>query len=299
MLFPEGQVKLPAHSTGGFDHGDVHLPSGRVFVAQTANGTVEILDGVQKIHLASMGNCQEASGVLCPQKEEIVFAAARGTGKILVINPSLLNVKNEFTIGSRPNGLAFDSKRKRLLVLDVQDENARLVETHNGRVIASTKLPGRPRWCSYDRKTDAFIINIKEPSQVVFLKAGILEQFRIAEISIAGPHGLDIDSEKRIAFVACDGGSVVTLDLDSNREISEISIAGEPDVIWFNVQRDLLYCAVGKQGVIQVIDTRTSKIIQELKTEEGAHTFAFDNFRQRLYAFLPRSCLASIYKETS
>ncbi len=39
-----GFVDLPPHAKGGFDHGDVHLESGRVFVAHTDNGTVEIID---------------------------------------------------------------------------------------------------------------------------------------------------------------------------------------------------------------------------------------------------------------
>jgi hypothetical protein len=31
-------VALPSDPGGGFDHGDVHLPAGRVFVAHTARG---------------------------------------------------------------------------------------------------------------------------------------------------------------------------------------------------------------------------------------------------------------------
>ena len=42
-----GEVQLPAHKRPrGFDHGDVHLGSGRVYVAHTANGTVEVIDGI-------------------------------------------------------------------------------------------------------------------------------------------------------------------------------------------------------------------------------------------------------------
>lgn len=40
-------IRLPFHSSGGFDHADVHLQSGTVFVAHTANGTVEIIDGLK------------------------------------------------------------------------------------------------------------------------------------------------------------------------------------------------------------------------------------------------------------
>jgi len=50
--------------------------------------------------------------------------------------------------------------------------------------------------------------------------------------------------------------------------------------------------------VIEVIDTRKLVVDERAGTEEGAHTFTFDRIRQRLYAFLPKSCRASIYKET-
>ena len=57
-------------------------------------------------------------------------------------------------------------------------------------------------------------------------------------------------------------------------------------------------CAIGKPGVIDVIDIHKMTLVEEIHTEEGAHTFAFDNARQRLYAFLPHSCRAAVYKET-
>jgi hypothetical protein len=42
-----GEVQLSAHQRPrGFDHGDVHLGSGRVCVAHTTNGTVEVIDGI-------------------------------------------------------------------------------------------------------------------------------------------------------------------------------------------------------------------------------------------------------------
>jgi predicted kinase len=47
-----------------------------------------------------------------------------------------------------------------------------------------------------------------------------------------------------------------------------------------------------------VIDTHKLVVAERVTTEEGAHTFMFDRIRQRLYAFLPKSCRASIYKET-
>jgi DNA-binding beta-propeller fold protein YncE len=116
-------------------------------------------------------------------------------------------------------------------------------------------------------------------------------------VSSDGPHGLDIDSAAGKAFVACDGGMVVALDLATGREIARTPIAGEPDVVWVNPSRHRLYVAIGKPGLIEVIDTRFLTPIEKVVTEESAHTTAFDRVRQRLYVFLPRTCRAAVYEE--
>ena len=80
-----GRVRLPEHAAGEFDHGDVHMPTGRVFVAHTANGTVEIIDGERLAFERTLHGCPEGSGVLCTGAEtSLVFAAALGAGTVLV-----------------------------------------------------------------------------------------------------------------------------------------------------------------------------------------------------------------------
>ena len=115
-----GEVELPAHTgPGGFDHGDVHQATGRVFVAHTANGTIEVIDGERLRHLATLADCPEASGVICPPSTDVVVAAARATGEVLFIDPVRSWLKSRVTVGGRPNGLAWDARRQRVLVADV------------------------------------------------------------------------------------------------------------------------------------------------------------------------------------
>jgi len=291
-------VNLPRHQTGGFDHADVHLESGRVYVAHTSLGTVEIIDGEKAKHLTTISGCLEGSGVICAQKENLVFAASRGTGKILVIDALTNRVLREPQAGLAPNGLAWDTKHKRLLVADVQDNKARLVDPYSGELISSIQLAGRPRWCAYSATRDQFLVNIREPSGVAILAPENLSQESFLPVSVAGPHGLDLDDNNGLAYVACDDGSVVVLDVSTEHEDAVVPIGGGPDVIWLNTPRHRLYCAIGKPGVIEVIDTEKLTVIEKINTEEGAHTFTFDKKRQRLYAFLPKSCSAAIFDET-
>jgi len=292
-----GSVGLPPYAATKFDHGDVYVPTGRIFVAHTARGTVEVVDGEAAVHTGTIHGCPEASGVLCAQDEGVVFAAARGAGKILVIGADSGEVTNETRVGARPNGLAWDSRRKRLLVADVDDFRARLVDYPQCRVLTDVLLPGRPRWGIYDDHTDRFLVNIREPACVTVISAESLEERARWPVSAAGPHGLDLDRDNGRAFVASDAGVVCVLDLATGRELGTVDIAGEPDVIWYSPRSARLYVAIGRPGVIDVIDMQTLKRIDQITTEEGAHTTAFDRTRRRLYVFLPGSCRVTVYEE--
>lgn len=297
MLKQLGQVDLPRHASGGgFDHGDVHLESGRIFVAHTANNTIEIIDGERLRHLTTISDCDEASGVLCAQEEHLVFAASRGTGRILAIDAVTAEVSG-LTAGSKPNGLAWDTRRKRLLAADVSDSSARIVDPHSKQLLSTIRLLGRPRWCVYDSRFDEFLLNIRDPSGIQTISAESMKEERFLPVSVGGAHGLDIARGEDRAFVACDGGDVVVLDLKTGKEIAVIPIAGEPDAIWFNAGKERLYCAIGRPGVVDVLDTSGKVVAEQIKTEEGAHTTVFDQARQRLYVFLPKSCRASAYEE--
>jgi DNA-binding beta-propeller fold protein YncE len=274
------------------------LPTGHVFIAHTALGTVEVIDGPRMMHVRTIRGCPEASGVLCAQEDALVVAAARGAGKVLVIDAATGEVRGSVQVGPKPNGLAWDPRRKCVLVADVQDHDARLVDPVLCRVVTATRLPGRPRWCVYDQGEDRFLVNIRSPACVAVLSAESVDEQAPWPVAAAGPHGLDLDPERGLVFVACDEGIVCAVDHLTGRELGRAEIAGEPDAIWYNPDRRRLYVAIGRPGVVDVIDTHTLRHIEQIATEDGAHTTAFDRARQRLYVFLPRSCRAAVYQET-
>jgi DNA-binding beta-propeller fold protein YncE len=306
MLALHGYVDLPppaGDGTSEFDHGDVHRDTGRVFVAHTAANTVEMFDGAKGEHLMTIPGCAEGSGVLCAQDEGIVFAAARGAGKILVIEARSGRSLGEITVGPRPNGLAWDTVHKRLLVADVQEHQARLLAPLDSSSDMSQlpaqviSLPGRPRWCVYDRARSRFLVNIREPACVAILSADTGTMLAPWHVSAAGPHGLELDADGGRAFVACDAGVVVALGLDDGRELGHTPIAGAPDAIWYNAHSGRLYVAIEDPGVVDVINSQTMSLEEESATERGAHTTAFDPERQRLYVFLPATCRVAVYDE--
>ncbi|MFH2109767.1 MAG: hypothetical protein ABIJ47_00750 [Candidatus Bathyarchaeota archaeon] len=290
-------MNLPSHQSGGFDHGDVFEKSGLSFVAHTGNSTVEMYEGWEGIHLKTISGVPEASGVLCAQAEKIAFAASRGTGKILVLDGVTGATIREVQAGSKSNGLAWDPRRHRLLVADVGDFHIRVVDPGDGKLIADMPLPGRPRWCKYSSSLDRFVVNIHEPSEVAIISPETARVEALIPLSASGAHGLDIDDESGFAYIACDGGAVVSVDLNKRKELDKVGILPNPDVAWLNVKRGLLYCANSKPGVVQVVDVKAMRIREEVPTEEGCHTVAFHQEAQKLHAYLPKSCRVAFYRE--
>lgn len=237
--------------------------------------------------------------MLCAQQEALTFAAARGAGKVLVIDSKSNAVLNEITVGLKPNGLAWNPLRKLLLVADVEDYSARLIAPVTGSTISKVRIPERPRWCVYDTKRDRFLVNVRDPAGVAMLNAYSLEEDGFIPVSATGPHGLDIDHNAGRAYVACDEKAVVSVNLRTRQEEQKIAIAGEPDVIWHNAMSHLLYCAIANPGVIDLIDTSKMELVDEILTEEGTHTLAFDNSRRRLYVFMPKKCQVAVYNEVN
>ncbi len=265
-----------------------------MYIAHTANNTVEVVDGNRMAHAVTIPGCPEASGVLCAQSEGLVFAASRGEGKVLVIDVGTDRKKREISAGSRPNGLAWDSTRRHLLVADVKDNKARLFDPSSGAELRSLALRGRPRWCLYDGKLDVFLVNVRDPPGVALISPETMSEKRFVPVSVPGPHGLESIEGAGRAFVACDGKSLVALDFLKGKEIASVPLSGEPDVLWLNPVMGHLYCAIGEPGVIDVIDTRTLSISGKVTTEEGAHTLTFDSTTQRLYSLLPNAnCVAA------
>jgi hypothetical protein len=117
------------------------------------------------------------------------------------------------------------------------------------------------------------------------------------EIPATGPHGLDLDVAAQRLFCACDAKRLICLDARSGKVSHDLALSGAPDVIFFNAQLGRLYVTIGDPGVIDIVDTERMRLVETIKTEAGAHTIGFDAQRNKVYAFLPGTHRAAVYRD--
>jgi len=299
-----GHVELPAHKgSGGFDHAAPHAASGHVFVAHTANDAVDIFDPAAGKHVGSIEGLTAVAGVLVSDRANLVITSNRGENSIGLFTPGAEPTVDKIPVGVRPNGLAYDPARRLILAANVGDPaipgsyTLSMVALDDRAVVHEIVVPGRTRWALFDPEAERFYVNIADPAVIVVIDARkpsvVAGTFAVPA---AGPHGLDFDLATRRLFCACDEGTLVTLDARSGKVLARNPLSGTPDVVFFNAARRQLYVAVGDPGVIDVFDTSAMRNIGRVETEKGAHTTALAPSGEQVFAFLPRTHRAAIYR---
>jgi DNA-binding beta-propeller fold protein YncE len=299
-----GSIDLPPHvGAGGFDHAAVHEPTGHVYVAHTANDALDVLDVEAQRYIGSIQGLKAVAGALVAEPD-LVFTSNRGENTVGIIRVGQTSPAEKVPVGIRPNGLAHDGVRHRLLAAHVGDPavpgsyTVSVVDVATRTRVADLPVAGRTRWTVYDPVADVFHVNIADPPQIVAVRAGDpLRIERVASMPEAGPHGLDIDVQRRRLFCACDAGELLEVDADTGKVLAAEPIAGVPDVVFFNSRLQRLYVAIGDPGLIEVFDTSPLRRHETVATEGGAHTLSFDSGRHVVCAFLPGSHRAAVYRD--
>jgi DNA-binding beta-propeller fold protein YncE len=304
-LQPRGFIELPPHTkAGGFDHAAVHEPTGRVFVAHTANDAVDVIDLVARKYVGSIPGLPAVAGALIPAEGDHVFTSNRGENTVGIFRWDDVGTVDRIGVGLRPNGLAGDSHGTRLLVAHVGDPavagsfTVSVVDVPGRQRIVDIPVAGRTRWAVHDPVADVFHVNVADPPQIVVVGAtDPIDIRRVVPIDHAGPHGLDIDVARRRLYCACDAGVLVEVDADSGRTLATQPLGGVPDVVFFNARLGRLYVAIGEPGIVEVFDTAPLRRHERVETEAGAHTLSFDARRGIVCAFLPGTHRAAVYED--
>src|SRR5256885_756084 len=207
---------MPGGPGKGFDHADTFQgpTESRLYVAHTAMDAVDVIACRTNTYLRSLEGLPGVAGVLIDTDHDLLATSDRGAARVSLYRCSDEQLIARVAVGPRPNGLAYDRRRRRVFAFNLGEPpgegcTASVVSVDDARVLRTIPLPGRPRWAVYDEDRDLVFANIQTPAVIVRIDAGSLEVRGRIEVGCDGPHGLALVGER--LFCAADGREVVVI----------------------------------------------------------------------------------------
>jgi hypothetical protein len=276
---------------GGLDHMALDAKRGRLFVANTINGSLDIVDVKAGKLLEQVPEQARIRGVDYSPGLDRIFVG-NGTGGICnVFDGSNYRLLKSLALGEDADNVRYNPHTRRVYVVHADRELA-VVDADGYAVGEPIELPKSLGAFKVEASRPRMYVNAKAAGLVVAIDAEknrVVGRFPVAPAAVNA--SLAIDEVHRRLFVGCRRGpAVVVMDSDSGRILASVPIPGGVDDLWYDARREQIYasCGDGAIAVIRRVEDDHYEPLAEIPTARGARTSFFDGDGGRLYLAVPR-----------
>src|SRR6266849_9597753 len=280
-------LKGPA---GRLDHLALDKEHGRLFVANMANSSLDVVDLKAAKLVKQIPGQHKIQGVAYAADLDRIFVGNGEDGVCNVFDGKNYDLIKGIRLDDADN-VRFDPSKSRVYVTHAEKSLA-VIDAKSLEILSDVKLPGDPEALQLETGRPRLYLNVPKPSQVVVVDTDKLEVTAHFPLHKAGAnYPLALDEGNHRILVGCrDKPKVVVLDSETGKEVAAISIPGDTDDLFYDRQRRSVYvsCGEGFLAVIRQIDADHYELLQKIPTAKLARTCLWDAATTLLYVVLPR-----------
>src|SRR5436309_1495299 len=275
--------------TGGatrLDYQSLDSENGRLYIAHLGSDLMTVFDVNKQTIVGDVKDLRRVHGVLAVPELHRVYASATGTNELGVVDDLTLQLVARVPAGDSPEGVAYASKVNKIYVSDLHGKTDTVIDAKTNQVVTTIALGGGAGNTQYDSVSQHIFVTVHGQNELAEIdpsKDQVIGRYPLPGCS--GSHGLNIDSEHRLAFVACEeNAKLAVFDLDAKKMTAIQSVGADPDVLALDKALGRLYVSA-ESGVVSIFDKRGKSLV---KIGEGffaahAHTIAVDQRTHRVY----------------
>jgi DNA-binding beta-propeller fold protein YncE len=279
---------IQSKGMGKLDHVCVDVKNSRLFLANTGNNTLDVMDLKTNKLLKQVAGQNKIHGIAYVAELDRLFVG-NGEGVCNVLDGKDFTLLKAHKVKGADN-VCYDPRTHH--VFAAGDEMVAVIDAKTLELVASVKIPGSPHGVEAASKHPRFYICTGPPSQVVVIDTSsneiVARHTLPADKSIA-PLALD-EANKRIFVGSRNKPRVAVLDLESGKEIASVTIGDNVDDMFYDAKAKRIYasCGGGTIAVVRQIDADHYESLPDVMTIKGAKTSTYDPATQRLYLAVPR-----------
>ena len=280
-------LKGPA---GGLDHLALDSKRERLFVANTVNGSLDVVDLKAGKLFKQISGQERIRGVDYSPEADRVFVG-NGTGGVCnTFDGDKYELLKSVPLGIDADNVRYNPRTQRIYVVHADNELS-VIDAKDYTLRSPIALPkslgafrlevGRPR----------MYVNAKEGEVVVIDtdRDAVIGRFPVAPAGVNA--AVAIDELNRRLFIGCrKDPSLLVMDSDTGKIMATVPIPGDVDDLSFDARRGRIYasCGVGAIAVIHQIDADRYESLATIPTVAGARTSVFSPDTGQLYLAVPR-----------
>ena len=276
---------------GGLDHLAIDARRGRLFVANTAGGTLDVVDLKAGKLLKQVPGQGRIRGISYSPEADRVFVG-NGTGGVFnTFDGEGYDLIKGVPLGVDADKVRYNPRTRRIYVVH-DDAELSVIDARDFTLRAPIALPRSLGGFQMEAARPRMYVNAKEKGQVVVIdtdREAVIGRFPVAPAGVNA--ALAIDEVNRRLFVGCRrNASVVVMDSDTGRAVATVAIPGDVDDVALDSRRKRIISSRrgGAIAVIRQLDADNHESLGIVPAVKGARTWAWNPEDGRLYLAVPR-----------
>jgi DNA-binding beta-propeller fold protein YncE len=276
---------------GKLDHLALDSKRDRLFLADTVNGTLDVVDLKAGKLLKQVGGQAGIQGVAYAADIDRIFVGLGTGGYCNAFDGADFKPLKTIKFADDADNVKYDSARS--LTFCAHAEKALgVIDAKTFAIKADIKLPGPAEGFQVAARKPLLYLVSPSPSQLIVIDLDKKDVERTHPIAMAGGgHPLALDNDNKRVFVGCrTPAAVVVMDMESGKELTSVPIPKEVDDLFYDSKRQRLYASCG-EGFIAVIRQKGAdsyEPVEKVPTVKGAKTSLFDADSGQLFLAVPR-----------
>jgi DNA-binding beta-propeller fold protein YncE len=276
---------------GKLDHLALDAKRERLFLANTTNGTLDVVDLKAGRLLKQVPGQTGIQGIAYAPELDRVFVGLGGGGLCNVFAGENYQPLKTIKFADDADNVRYDPVG-RLVFVAHAEKSLGVIDAKTFALAADLKLPGAAEGFQIETGRPRLYLNVPSPSQVLVIDTGKKEVVATYPVKLAGGgHPLAIDEANKRIFIGCrTPPMVVVMDSETGKETAGVPIPKEVDDLHYDAKRKRLYasCGEGFLAVIRQAGPDKYEVQETLATVPQAKTSLFAADSSRLYLAVPR-----------
>lgn len=270
-------------SAGGFDYITVDTASDNLYV--THGTKVNVLNKLTGDSIAVIPTEKDVHGVALVQALGKGYISNGSASSVLVFDLKTFKTLGHVPTGQGSDGIFYDDFSKKVISCNGRSKTLTVIDPESDKPVATVELSGRPEAAVSDGKGRIYVNN-EEKAEVDVVDEStykVIDQW--PNNPGKGASGLAIDRNNMLLFAGCDNKMLIVMNAKTGKIVTTLPIGDGSDAIGFDKELKIVYSTNG-EGTLTVIQEEAPdkfKVIQSLKTKEGARTMAVDQLTHKIY----------------